>query len=301
MRDRKERMRLNTDLETSYRAARAIARNRARNFYYSFVVLPPERRRALCAVYAFMRHCDDISDGTQPVHRKREMLHQWRLNLDAALEGDYDGTPIFPAFHDAVQRFSIPPQYFYWILQGAEMDLDIPRYATFSDLYRYCFNVASSVGLVCLQIFGFAEPRAKEYAESCGIAFQLTNILRDVKEDAQMGRIYIPLEDLERFHYPPEDLHKGILDERFRRLMAFETDRARSYYQQGRNLIPLIDASSRPALWAMLEIYGRLLSKIERNRYDVFGSSVELSQPEKASIALKALAMRFLAGGTIPR
>jgi len=292
---------VNTDLETSYRVAQAIARKRARNFYYAFIVLPPERRRALCAVYAFMRHCDDISDGTQPLHRKRELLQEWRRNFDAALKGDFDGSPIFPAFRDAVQRFSIPAQYFYWILQGAEMDLDIPRYDTFSDLYRYCFNVASSVGLVCLQIFGFAEPRAKEYAESCGIAFQLTNILRDIKEDADMGRIYIPLEDLVRFDYPPEDLQKGILDERFRRLMRFETDRARGYYRQGRNLIPLIDTTSRPAFWAMLEIYGRLLTKIARKQYDVFGSSVKLSQTEKASIALRALAMRFLPGGTIPR
>ena len=288
---------MTTDLAVSYRAAERVARRRARNFYYSFVVLPPEKRRALCAVYAFMRYCDDISDGAATVENKRVMLDRWRQKLGAVLKGDYRGSDIFPAFHDTVRRFSIPENYFHWVIDGAEMDLRIDRYETFEELYRYCFNVASSVGLVCLHVFGYTEERAKKYAECCGIAFQLTNILRDVKEDAAMGRIYLPGEDLKRFGYTPEELKQGILDERFRRLMTFETERASDYYAQARHLLPLIERTSRPALWAMMEIYGRILRKIVRRQYDVFGRSVQLSNPEKVSIALMALALRFIPGG----
>ncbi len=284
---------MNSELAQSYRCAETVARSRARNFYYSFVVLPPEKRRGLCAVYAFMRYCDDISDGTEAVAQKRALLRRWRDRLDAALRGDLGADPILPAFYDTLERFAIPARYFHWIIDGAEMDLDIDSYRTFEDLYRYCFNVASSVGLVCLQIFGFAQECAKEHAEHCGIAFQLTNILRDLKEDAAMGRIYLPLEDLERFGYPPEDLKRALVDERFRSLMSFESARAAQYYANGRRLLPMIEPASRPALWAMMEIYGRILKKIIRRRYDVFGTSVRLSGPEKAAIAVRALAMRY--------
>jgi len=146
-------------------------------------------------------------------------------------------------------------------------------------------------------IFGYRHDRAKKYSELCGIAFQLTNIHRDVKEDAAMGRIYLPKEDLKRFGYDPEELQHGIIDDRFRRLMTFETSRARDYYSQARHLLPLIEKTSRPALWAMMEIYERILRKIIRKHYDVFGSSIRLSNPEKAAIALRALAMRFIPGG----
>jgi phytoene synthase len=285
---------MNPEIAASYRCAEAVARGRARNFYYSFVVLPPEKRRALCAVYAFMRYCDDISDGSSSPADKRNLLQKWRTLLDAAVQGRFEGSPILPAFHDAVQRFSIPADYFHWVIDGAEMDLTIDRYRSFTELYQYCFKVASAVGLVCLQIFGYTEERAKELAEHCGIAFQLTNILRDIKEDAGMGRIYLPEEDLERFHYRAEDLRCGVINEGFRELMAFEAGRARQYYTQARGLLPLVDADSRPALWAMMEIYRRLLEKIEQRRFDVFGPGIRLSRPEKAAIALKALAMRFL-------
>jgi len=288
---------MTSELAVSYRAAENIARTRARNFYYSFVVLPAEKRRALCAVYAFMRLCDDISDGAASVESKRERLRAWRARLAACLAGDLRGNAILPAFHDAVRKFSIPAEHFHGIIDGAEMDLTIDGYQTFEDLYKYCFNVASSVGLVCLQIFGYHQERAKKYAELCGIAFQLTNILRDVKEDAAMGRIYLPREDLERFNYSPEELQHAIIDERFRRLMTFEASRARDYYVQARHLLPLIEETSRPALWAMMEIYERILKKIIRKQYDVFGRSIRLSNPEKATIALRALAMRFIPGG----
>jgi len=284
---------MDQNLAASYRRAEDVARRRARNFYYSFVLLPAEKRRAFCAVYAFMRDCDDISDGQSEVVEKRRQLDRWRVRLDAAASGSPDGNPILPAFQDTIKRFSIPVQYFHWIIDGTEMDLTVDRYQTFGDLYRYCFHVASAVGLVSLQIFGYSGDRAQEYAEHCGIAFQLTNILRDVGEDAGMGRIYIPAEDLDKFQYTSDDLRRGIVDERFRRLMVFETGRAREYYASARNLLPLVDTISRPALWAMMEIYGRILEKIVRLRYDVFRKRACLSGPEKTAVALKALSMRL--------
>ncbi len=284
------------ELAASYRAAGQVARQRARNFYYSFVVLPPEKRRALCAVYAFMRCCDDISDGDESADEKRGGLRRWREKLDAALTGDFQGDPILPAFRDSVRRFAIPAEYFHWIIDGAEMDLTVGRYETFEELYRYCFHVASAVGLVCLQVFGFSDDRARELAEHCGIAFQLTNILRDVKEDAEMGRIYLPGEDLRRFQYDPLDLRRGIFDERFRRLMTFEANRAKEYYSRARNLLPLIEETSQPALWAMMEIYSRILEKITRRQYDVFSARVHLASTEKLAIVFRALMMRFVPG-----
>ena len=285
---------MNTELAASYRCAEDVARRRARNFYYSFVVLPPVKRRAFCAVYAFMRYCDDISDGSGALENKRQALERWRSQLNAAVHGDFDGSPILPAFHDAMRRFAIPADYFHWIIDGAEMDLNIDRYETFEDLYRYCFNVASAVGLVCLQIFGYADPTAPKLAEKCGIAFQLTNILRDVKEDADMGRVYLPAEDLQRFRITAEELRGGICDQRFQELMTYETHRAGNYYEQARSLLPLVDADSRAALWAMMEIYERLLKKIIRRRFDVFSAAIRLSSPEKTAIAMRALAMRIL-------
>lgn len=285
---------MNREIAASYRCAEAVARSRARNFYYSFLVLPAEKRRAFCAVYAFMRYCDDISDGSETPESKRRMLASWRSQLEAAAQGELDGAPILPAFHDSLGRFSIPAQYFHWIIDGAEMDLTVDRYETFADLYRYCFHVASAVGLVCLQIFGYKDECAKKLAEACGIAFQLTNILRDIGEDARMGRIYLPSEDLDRYRYTPADLRNGVMDTRYRELMAFEVNRAAQYYGEARALIPLVDADSRPALWAMMEIYEGLLKKIARRRYDVFSATVRLSSAAKTTIAARALTRRLL-------
>jgi 15-cis-phytoene synthase len=280
------------ELIASYRSAEAVARSRS-NFYYSFVVLPAEKKRAFCAVYAFMRYCDDISDGADRLEDKRAQLRDWRSQLDAAYAGVLGKNPVLPAFRDTVRAFSIPKEYFHWILDGAEMDLDTFEYETFGDLYKYCFNVASAVGLVCLQIFGFHDERAKKYAEQCGLAFQLTNILRDVKEDADLGRIYLPAEDLRNFDYTAEELRHGVLDERFRKLMRFETERAREYYRAARNLLPLVEDASKPALWAMIAIYERILNQIVQRQFDVFHNPIHLASAEKLVIALKAIAMRL--------
>jgi phytoene synthase len=252
-------------------------------------VLPQNKRRAICAIYAFMRYCDDVSDSKKSGTSKLGALQQWRLALDNALKGDYGGSNILAAFHDAVNTFRIPGEYFHMLIDGAEMDLSVNRYQTFEDLYQYCYRVASVVGLTCIHIFGFKNEMAKEYAEYCGVAFQLTNILRDIKEDAGRNRIYIPQEDLVRFGYSEDDLTAGVLDDRFRNLMAFEIKRARDYYKLSMPLIKLVDLTSRSGLIAMIGIYSSLLSRIEERGYDVFSNRIALSSKEKIAIAARSI------------
>lgn len=272
----------------SYRRCRAVAKAQARNFYYSFLVLSGPKRNALCAVYAFMRLLDDISDGTATPAKKTALLEEWRAALSDAYRGVYDRHEILPAFHDAVHRFQIPREHFDALIDGARMDLTVTRYETFADLYRYCYRVASVVGLVCIRVFGYRDPRAHDHAEACGIAFQLTNILRDLGEDAERGRVYLPQEDLRRFSYTEEDLRRGVVDARFCKLMRFQVDRARHYYRQATPLLGLVDRTSRPTLAAMMAIYGGILNRIERDGYDVFSRRAQLSSWEKLGIAARA-------------
>ncbi len=282
------------ELELSYRYCREVAHKRARNFYYSFVVLPREKRDAMCAVYAFMRYCDDLADDPDLDLNRAEMLERWRRSLD----GDScDDSLILPAFHDSVERFHIPTDYFHELIDGASMDLSVDHYDTFEELYDYCYKVASVVGLVCIHIFGFDSPDAKRYAEYCGIAFQLTNILRDLKEDAASGRVYLPEEDLHAFRYTAGDLASGVNDERFYKLMRFEVARARGYYNAALPLIDMVHGSGRPGLCAMIEIYSSILNAIERSRYDVFRRSISVPNTRKVAIAAKALVRSRLPGG----
>ena len=285
------------EIAKSYRYCRAVARRRARNFYYSFLVLPREKSDAMCAVYAFMRYCDDIADEPGIDRDKHRMLENWRESLAGAERGDYGDSRILPAFHDTVRRFSIPLGYFHELIDGALMDLSVEHYESFDELYDYCYKVASVVGLVCIHIFGFDSPQAKKHAEYCGIAFQLTNILRDLGEDSAMGRIYIPREDLWAFGYDAEDLKSRVMDERFTRLMSFEVERARCYYDAAMPLLPLVHSSAQAGLRAMIGIYSSLLEKIERRHYDVFSDRIALSIPEKLGIAVRSVVASKLAGG----
>ncbi len=207
------------NLPSSYSFCCDIARKRARNFYYSFLLLSREQREAMCAIYAFMRYCDDISEGEGA---SREAIERWRRDLDCALLGQYGDNPLWPAFHDTVQRFRIPHEYFHEMIEGVSSDLQPRRIQTFDELYHYCYQVASVVGLTIIHIFGFESPEALKLAEKCGIAFQLTNILRDVREDRGMSGSIIPAEDIARFG---ADLGKHDGD--FVRLMSFEAQRAR--------------------------------------------------------------------------
>lgn len=285
------------DLNYSYQHCANIARARAKNFYYSFMLLPAEKRRAMCAVYAFMRYCDDIADDPDVGSDRELMLRMWRDSLDKAMQGDYGDSLILPAFHDAVKKFNIPVEYFHHLIDGATADLHVNRYATFDDLYDYCYKVASVVGLVCIHIYGFEAPEAKKYAEYGGIAFQLTNILRDVYEDVCGGRIYIPQEDLKAFDYTEDDLKRGVRDDRFRRLMEFQVARARSYYSAAMPLVPMIHPSGRAGMCAMVEIYYGVLDRIEKSGYDVFGERIRLSKPRKIAIAARTMLRCILNGG----
>lgn len=276
----------------SYAWCERLARRQAGNFYHAFRLLPLERRRAMCALYAFMRVADDLTDGPEAVAEKREALADWRQQLDRALLGDYHH-PLHPAFHHTVVRFGIPRRYLDDVLDGVGMDLDIDRYETFADLYRYCYRVASAVGLACIHIWGFADERAKEHAEAAGIALQLTNILRDLGEDAARGRVYLPCEDLERFGYSIADLQRGQCDERFRALMRFQVDRARGYYEKAASLAELLDPAGRAVFLVMLRTYRGLLEAIVRRNYDVFRSRVRLSRWRKLWLAAQTLPLRW--------
>jgi len=273
-------------LDQSYEYCRTVARSRAKNFYYSFVLLSKDQKNAMCSVYAFMRYCDDLSDeaGATPAQ-----IEAWRTALTDALGGVYGDHPVWPAFHDAVQRFSIPHQYFYDMIDGVSSDLTPAPVRTFDDLYQYCYKVASVVGLTTVHIFGFDSPRALELAEKCGIAFQLTNILRDVREDAELGRQYLPTEDLARFQVSPEELKAGKRSGNFLALMEFEERRARSYYNESAPLIGLVHQRSRASLWALISIYSRLLERIRKSDYDVLTRRISLPRWEKSWIVMRAL------------
>ena len=273
-------------IHTSYEYCRRVARTRAKNFYYSFLLLSPQQRKAMCAIYAFMRYCDDLSDEPGAT---RAAIERWRAETEDALEGRFSGHPVWPAFHHTVRRFGIPHEYFREMIDGVASDLEPRRFQTFPELYRYCYQVASVVGLTVIHIFGFDTRSALPLAEKCGVAFQLTNILRDIREDSGNGRVYLPVEDLERFHVTEQDLAAGNRSEAFLELMRFEAARARAYYNESAPLLDLIHPRSRPSLWALVSIYSGLLDRIERSNYDVFTHRVRLTPLEKSWIVMRAL------------
>ncbi|HUK82041.1 MAG TPA: presqualene diphosphate synthase HpnD [Verrucomicrobiae bacterium] len=273
-------------VERSYRLCRDIARRTGKNFYYSFIVMPREKRLAMCAVYAFMRRSDDIADGAANPALASEGLRAWRTQVDAALAGQNSADPILPALVDTVRRYRIDPCRFDELLDGTEMDQTTTRYETFAELYKYCYHVASVVGLIVLPIFGYKDDGAKMPAEACGIAFQLTNILRDVKEDAGLGRIYLPREDLKCFGVQEADIMNSQTTPQFVELMKFEAARARQYYAKAQPLLDMIAPDSRGTLAVMMRIYGGILDKIERRNFAVFDDKVRLSAAEKLWIVL---------------
>jgi phytoene synthase len=279
------------DVAESYRYCRNIARKRAKNFYYSFLLLEKQQRDGMCAIYAFMRHCDDLSDdpSSPDPAKRRESVALWRLELDRTLRGHISNeNPIWPAFHDTVQRYSIPHRFFHEMIDGITSDMEPQRMQTFAELYRYCYHVASVVGLTIIHIFGFRSTRALLLAEKCGIAFQLTNILRDVREDAELGRLYLPQEDLERFGVTGEQLKSGMEDDNFRRLMRFEAERTRQYYIESAPLMGLIEKKSRRSLWALREIYLHLLTRIEQADFNVLSRRINVPTSTKVRLLMTA-------------
>lgn len=271
-----------TTLDQSFAYCRGVARSRAKNFYYSFVLLERAQRDAMCAIYAFMRYCDDLSDepGASPA-----AIERWRAALEHALAGRLDDHPVWPAFAHTVETFRIPHRYFQEMIDGVASDIEPRRIATFDELYRYCYQVASVVGLTTIHIFGFESPAAPPLAEKCGVAFQLTNILRDIKEDADLGRIYLPAEDMAKFGVTADQLARG---EGVRELLRFEAARARTYYDESMPLVELVDKRSRSSLWALIQIYSRLLVRIEESNYDVFNGRISLPAWQKSWIVVRA-------------
>ncbi len=281
---------MRNEVDRSYEYCRRVARSRARNFYYSFVLLSAQQRKAMCAIYAFMRQCDDLSDEAGA---SREALEAWRTEMVEALDGRFGPHPVWPAFRHTVRRFGIPHRYFHEMIDGVLGDLTPRRFETFPELYRYCYQVASVAGLVSIHIFGFDTQSALPLAEKCGVAFQLTNILRDVREDLELGRVYLPAEDLARFGVTEAALADGARAIRegggLLELMRFEAARARDYYRESQALLDLIHPRSRRSLWALISIYSRLLARIEGAGYDVFTRRVRLPALEKSLIVLRAL------------
>ena len=300
-------------LQMAYSVCRGITRTNAKNFYYAFLVLPKRKREALCAVYAFMRRCDDIADDpTLALEERRFKLDTWLAALHRAQQGEPTDDPILLALTDAQRRYTIPAGLLDELATGTAMDVMEPadqgqesplaanpvpgltvQYRTFEDLKVYCYRVASVVGLVCIHVFGYRDPAAEPLAEQCGLAFQLTNMIRDVKEDAAMGRIYLPEEDLARFGLSAAELLTTPDPVRFRPLLALEADRAGEYYRAGEQLIPYVAEDSQPALWVLINIYRKLLEKIAARNYDVFTAKVTLTVSEKLRVLGKGFLQRI--------
>lgn len=278
-------------LEASYAHCQRIAREKARNFYYSFLALPRAKRLAMCALYAYLRHTDDLGDNARPAAERLHLLERWRHSLDRALGGQFD-SPLFMALADTVCRYQIPPQYLYDVIDGVAMDVEGRTYETFAELSDYCYKVASVVGLSCIHIWGFSDPRALEPAKRCGLAFQLTNILRDLKEDAAAGRVYLPQEDLRQFQYSADDLRHNVRDSRFRALMRYEIGRAEGLYFEAMELGDYLNADGKAAFGAIVSTYRALLERIKRLDGDVFSRRVQLSPLTKWGIAARWLLPR---------
>ncbi len=271
----------------SYEWCRALARERAKNFYYSFRLLSKRQHDAICAVYAFMRVCDDLSDDPgMSVEQRHVALAGWRRDLDLALGGlkTMPLHPVWLALYDAVLKYKIPREYLHQMIDGVTSDLEFKAVETFEQLYRYCYQVASVVGLTVIHIFGFRGAEALPLAEKCGIAFQLTNILRDVREDAENDRVYLPAEDLARFGVDPARITR---DDAFRNLMRFEAARARRYYDESRPLVEMVDKGSRASLRALIEIYSQLLDRIVASDFDVLNQRIALTTGEKVWILIR--------------
>jgi len=274
--------------DADYARCAEITRRASSNFYYAFMLLPLERRRALYSVYAFCRFVDDIADS-DGINNPAEMLTRWREELNNVFSGK-PSRAISRALSESVRRFNIPRRYFEDVIEGVEMDLTQRRYDTFTDLFLYCRRVASAVGLICIEIFGYHNQSTRVYAESLGIACQLTNIIRDVGEDAARDRIYLPLEDLARFDVSEAEILEGVYSSRFRPLIEFEAQRARQYYSEAEQALTDEDRGAMLAAEGMRLIYAALLERIAHAGYRVFDRRMSLSAPRKLYLVGRAWA-----------
>jgi phytoene synthase len=273
-----------SSIEESYRYAARLTRAKARNFAYSFWFLSPERRRAIAAVYAYSRRLDDCVDAAVEGCLDREEARRGLDRLRALLQSE-EGDPLGPALADTIRRFSIPLAPFHDLIAGMEMDLEVDRYATFEELRGYCYRAASTVGLICIEIFGNDGAAARPPAIDLGIAMQLTNVLRDIPEDLRRGRIYLPREDLARFGYSEEDLARQVVNGAFQALMAFQVSRARDYFARAAGLLSHLKPESRRCPALLASFYLAILDRIERANHDVFLRRPRLSLGRKLALA----------------
>ena len=277
------------DLESAYEECRSITRREAKNFYYAFLTLPPARRRAISVIYAFCRHCDDSVDTEGVTEEKLASLSRIREDLTKAYQ--HAATPpLFLALTDVAHRYDIPQDHFQDIISGVESDLVKNRYHDFQELRHYCYQVASVVGLICLQIFGYQDSQARQHAIDLGLAMQLTNITRDVKEDLDMGRIYLPQDEMARFGYSEQDLRAGTVNQPFIDLMRFQAQRAKEYFHSGFQLLSYLSLRSRACPAVLGQLYCKVLDRIESADYDVLHHRVTLTKGEK----LRVLAQTWL-------
>lgn len=287
----------------AYAVCREVARREAKNFYWAFRVLPRAKSDAMCAVYAFMRRADDLADDeSRSIEERRALMAAWVDGWRAGANGGADEA-VFLALGDAQRRYGIPQALLEELVEGVTMDLEprivgpegLQTFVTFEELYRYCYLVASVVGLVCIRIFGYTDAQAEGYAEETGVAFQLTNILRDVKEDAERGRVYLPTEMMAEFGVPLERVRAlaegAAMKEEERALLATVGIRAERYYGAAKKLLPLLDRDSRAAMWVLLTIYHRLLGRIAAREMRVFGERVSVPGWEKVAILLRGAGM----------
>jgi len=296
---------LSTTIAQSYEECHRIAHASQSNFYYAFFLLPKPKRDAMAALYAFMRLVDDVADEGADLAAKQRGLAKWRAALDQYITGQdqvFDGnaamaapapslsgaSEVLPALVETMQRYKMPARYLHDLISGAEMDLTVQTYPTFDRLREYCYRVAGTVGLTCTHVFGFTDAQALDLAEKLGLAFQLTNIIRDVHEDYKLGRVYLPEEDLQRYGVSPQDFGRGEASLGIRELLRFEAERAWQMYEEGAALLGLIDADSRGALWLLVHTYSALLGRIEVLDFAVFGERVRLSKAEKMMFIAKA-------------
>jgi squalene synthase HpnC len=293
------------DVVASYEECHRIAREAHSSFYPAFFLLPKPKRDGIVALYAFMRCIDDVSDEGSDLARKHRGLARWRAALDEAITGHsqaFDGNAVgplpteylkgerevIPALVDTIERYKMPTRYLHDLISGAEMDLTIQSYTSFERLREYCYRVAGTVGLTCTHIFGFQDSRALEMAEKLGLAFQLTNIIRDVNEDYELGRVYLPEEDLQHFHVSKEDFGRKEAGLGARELLRFESDRAWKLYEEGAQLLGMIQEDSQATLWLLVHTYSALLARIESVDFAVFGGRVRLTKAEKLKLVAKA-------------
>lgn len=281
-----------TRLSASYAFCRQLTRRTAGNFYPAMLVLPRAKRRAMYALYAFNRLTDDIADAEGPPLSKQAELLRWKQTVDAGLMGEA-AHPALPALKHAVDQFGIPVSHLHAVIAGCLMDTSPRPFATFADLYRYCTLVASAVGMACIHIWGFRGDKAPLYAEHAGVALQLTNILRDLGEDRERGRVYLPLEDLNRFGCDPVHIASAGTEQSFRSLMSFEVERTRGFYETARGLESCLLPAGRAIYRAILDTYRGLLDRIEAIDYDVFSQRVRLTPWKKLQLVGRALPLRW--------